>query len=119
MHPFEVTISIVGGIALGIIGLMLFIYTLEWLGWKVGRNAKRLPMNKLLDEKTIVTVHLASAETLENVRLIGVTDPGTGQKGFPYDIGDPMIFEHPDGRRSMIRSKSIKSIDIPAAMPAK
>lgn len=86
MHPFEVTISIVGGIALGIIALMLFIYTIEWLGWKVGRNAKRLPMNKLRDERTVVTVHLASAETLENVRLIGVTDPGSPQKGFPFEL---------------------------------
>ncbi len=113
MHPFEQTISVVGPIVGGIILLSLFFYTMAWLGnWMRGMPSK-IGFRGIFDKHTVATVHLANGTAFVNVRLVAFTS--NSGKGLPYELGNMVILEHDDGRRTLVPAKSIRMIDIPRA----
>lgn len=115
MHPFEPTFSVIGAFALGIMTLTLFFRCLGHLDdRKVAASPSRILLKGVLDEKTVATVHLGNGSIFENVRLVGFTDSGSIKGGFPFEFQGMAILEHPDGRRTMVQTKLIRMIEVPA-----
>lgn len=59
---------------------------------------------------------MANGTVFEHVRLMGYLASRNVSKGgdfLPYGLGSLFILEHPDGRRTLIREKDIKMIEVP------
>lgn len=114
IHPLEQMLSVVGPIVGAIVFLTLFF---KLIGWLSARSAvKRLPFKGVLDELTVATVHLVGGATIENVRVIGFTDPSSAKDMLPYELRGMVILEHADGRRMLIQAKTVRMIEVPATV---
>lgn len=115
MHPFEQTVSVVGPVVAGIIVLSIFFKLLARWGTS-GESMRRVGLKGILDDKSPATVHLTTGVALENVRFIGFTNPDSMKGPFPFELRGMVIFEHPDGRRTIVAAKMIKMIEVPPKM---
>jgi hypothetical protein len=113
MHPFEQTVSIVGPIAGAIAVLALFFHFLGWATRRTTSRAARFVVKGVFGGDTRVTVHLTSGNALENVRILGVTEPLSEKEAFPYEFRQMVILERPDGQRTLVRAKMILRIEVP------
>jgi hypothetical protein len=113
MHPFELTLSIVGPVVGGIIVLTVFFKLIGWIDRRSVAGTTRIAFKGVVDRKTLVVVHLATGRTIENVRLIGFTDSGSIKGPFPYELQNLVILEGVDGRRLLVQSRQIRMIEVP------
>ncbi len=120
MEVFVNTMGVVGAFVLGVMALTLYFKALGWLGGRVGckdEGPLGVRVRGVLDVKTRVKVHMANGTVFEEVRLMGhlaSRNVGKGGDFVPYGLGSLFILEHPDGRRTLIREKDVKMIEVPA-----
>jgi hypothetical protein len=98
-------------VAVAIMVLTIFFKTINWIGRMFDRSPAKIAFKGILNEKTLVTVHLTTGKPYEGVRLLGFTD-ASSVKDIPYQLHNMVILEHDDGRRSIIQAKSIRSIEV-------
>ena len=112
VHPFEATVSVVGTVAAAIVLLTLFF---RFLGWwdRRGDGVKSVATSKALSTHPRTKVHIGSGKTIENVRVVGVTDSNAG-KGMPWELSGMLILEHEDGSRTLLQAKTVRMIEIPS-----
>lgn len=113
MHPFETMISVLGAIVLAIIVLTGFFKLVGWFDRRTAARARDVAFEGVLDDQTRATVHLGGGSTLEQVRLIGYTDLSTAKSPVPHELRNMVVFEHPDGRRTMVQARMIRMIAAP------
>lgn len=115
MKPYEPAIVfalIVGTVVLAIVALTLFYRMLSW--WDgPGAQPNRIAIRGVLNEKTLVTIHLNNGVTYENVRCVGFTDNQDPKRVFPWELHGMVIVEHADKRRSIFPAKLIRLIEVP------
>ncbi|MBX9579857.1 MAG: hypothetical protein K2X87_06070 [Gemmataceae bacterium] len=114
VHPFELAVSIVGAVVIGIVALATFFYVVSWLTGDSEARARRVGIKRVLNDRTIATVHLVSGTVFENVRFVGYTSSDSIKGGLPYELHGMVILEHPDGRRTLIQAKLVRMIEVPA-----
>jgi hypothetical protein len=98
-------------IALGIMALALFFTALSWLGNR-GAKPETIKVRGILRKDTWAMVHMVGAETFERVRFIGFTNTESIKTNLPYDLNGMVILEDPEGKRYIVRAKSIRMIVI-------
>ncbi len=112
-------LGIAGSIVLTVVTLTLFFRGLDWLTRKVRRVANpKLPRRHMLldvlDPETPITIHLVGEGELRDVHYLGALPDEFDKTGaVPHELRSFVVLGHPDGSRSLIRPKSIKSIDAP------
>ena len=108
------TLSTVGvGIlcfVLGVIALATFFTIMNKLG--TGATPETLAVRGVLKKDTWVTVHMSGAETFDQVRFIGFTNKADFKTHLPYDLDGMVILEDAEGKRFLVRAKSIRMITI-------
>ena len=113
MYPFVQTISVVGPIVGAIMLLALFFKLLGWAGRRTAPRTTRLVVAGIFDGDTLATIHLSNGTSLENVRIVGFTEPPSAKSAFPYELSRMAILEHPDGRHTLVQAKMIRKIEVP------
>jgi hypothetical protein len=102
-------------LVLGIIALALFFIVVNWLMSR-GATPETITVRGVLKKDTWATVHMQAGETFERVRFIGFTNTESFKTNLPYDLNGMVILEDPEGKRYLVRAKSIRMIVIaPAA----
>ncbi|GJM25430.1 MAG: hypothetical protein DHS20C16_18450 [Phycisphaerae bacterium] len=112
MHPFEQTVSVIGPIVGAIVVLTLFFKFLGLANRGTASRTTRIAVKGVFDGSTLSTVHLSSGNALEDVRILGFTDPSTSKVAFPHELGRMVILQHSDGRHTLIQAKMIRKIDV-------
>lgn len=112
MPELPEAVDVVIAIAIAIMVLTIFFKTVNWIGGMFNRSPAKFAFKGILDEKSLVTVHLTTGKSYEGVRLLGFTDTSSVKVDIPYQLHNMVILEHSDGRRSIIQAKSIRSIEV-------
>lgn len=112
MHPFEQTISVVGPIVGAIVVLALFFRLLGSAGHRSASATTRFVVKGIFDGNTPATVHLSSGNSLEDVRILGFTEPPSAKAPFPFELSRMVILQHPDGRHTLVQAKMIRKIEV-------
>ncbi len=103
-------VPLVGAIML----LTVFFKLIGWAGRRSAGDVGRLAFKGVMNERTPVTVHLVNGKTLDDVRLLGMTEPGSDKWPAPFELRGMAVLEFADGRRLLLRAKLIKMIEIPS-----
>lgn len=118
VHPFELAVSVVGAIVLGVVALATFFYLASRLTGDPQESPRRVGIRRVLDDRTRAAVHLAAGAVIEDVRFVGHISADSIKGGVPYELRGMVILEHPDGRRTLIQAKLIRQIEVPAPPPS-
>jgi hypothetical protein len=113
MHPFEQTVSVVGPIVGAIVVLTLFFRLLGWISHRSASGTTRFVVKGVFDGNTATTVHLSSGNAIENVRILGFTNPPSAKAPLPFELSRMVILQHADGRRALVQAKMIRKIEVP------
>ncbi|OJW04237.1 MAG: hypothetical protein BGO49_31390 [Planctomycetales bacterium 71-10] len=102
-------------IILVVVALTLFFRLLTWASRTgVPESLRRYELRGVLDPRTPIAIHLLDGSVLKDVRLLGsLGDEVEKGAGVPYDLRAMLVVEHPDGRRTLIRAKNVKTIEMP------
>jgi hypothetical protein len=116
MHSFVETISVVGAIAIVIVGtifaLTLFFKAIAWLSAK-GTTSETIAVRGVLAETTFATVQLASGQTFDRVRFLGFTNSESVKTHIPYELNGMVILEDEKQQRYLVRARDIRMIVVP------
>ncbi|MEX1229129.1 MAG: hypothetical protein WEB58_02740 [Planctomycetaceae bacterium] len=116
MHPFEETVSVAGGIAAAVVGvvivLTLFYRILYWMT-DAGAKPDTISIRGVLSKETYATVYLGGNEQFDRVRFVGFTNSETLKTHLPYELNGMVILEDEQQRRFLVRAKSIRMIVVP------
>ncbi|QEL14371.1 hypothetical protein [Limnoglobus roseus] len=96
---------------LGIIALAVFFTVLNWLNTRGGKP-ETIAVRGVLKKDTWATVHMQGGETFERVRFVGFTSTESFKTLLPMDLSGMVILEDAEGRRFLVRAKSIRMISI-------
>lgn len=98
-------------IVVGIATLTAFFRILSWFGDR-GAKLETMAIRGVLKKGTWATVYMSGAETFERVRFVGFTSSESIKSHFPFELNGMVILEDPDGKRFLVRGKSIRMIVI-------
>jgi hypothetical protein len=113
LHPFEETVSIVGPVVGAIILLTLFFKFVGWASRRSSSGTTAFIVKGVFDGDTPAIVHLSTGAALEDVRMLGFTEPPAGKAPFPYELSHMAILQHPDGCHTLVPAKLIRRIEVP------
>jgi hypothetical protein len=102
VHPFQETIGVVGGIAIVIVGaivfLTLFFRANSWLSRGAARP-EAISIRGILGTNTFATVHMVGGQSFDRVRLIGFTRAQDMKVRLPYELNGMVILEDEQHQR--------------------
>ncbi|MGL4465214.1 MAG: hypothetical protein ACRDD1_18935 [Planctomycetia bacterium] len=101
-------------VVLAIMALSLFYAVLNRFNTS-GEWTHTLALRGVLKKDVWTTVHMAGAETFERVRFVGFTTDAVFKAHLPNDLCGMVILEDAEGRRFLIRARSIRLIVVPPA----
>jgi hypothetical protein len=94
---------------LAIIVLAIFFTALNWFNTS-GAKPERMAVRGVLKKDTWAEVHMQDGQTFERVRFIGFTTTESIKAQLPYELTGMVILEDPEGKRFLVRAKSIRMI---------
>jgi len=116
MHPFVETVSVAGGIAVAIVGVVivlnLFYRGVAWLSGE--GKPDPMAVHGVLKKNTLATVHVAGSKPFERVRFVGFTNSQSLKTHWPFELDGMVILEDESKTRFLIRSKDIRMVIVPA-----
>ncbi|WP_337176292.1 hypothetical protein [Paludisphaera sp.] len=113
MEVLIACLSVAGAIILVVVVLTLFFKLLDRLGRGDPGPIRRLDARGVLDPRLRVTIHMVDRAVMSDVRVLGTLLDVVDQ-GAPVQLREMLVVEHQDGRRSLIRARNVKSIEVPA-----
>ncbi len=117
LHPFEMTVSIVGTIVAGIMILAIFFTILG----KFRRPKSELYSSEAIEKALInageVTIHMRDGTTFPAGSIASVSSGSIGGDETPWKLYPFLVLQHHDGAKTFIRLKQIRMIK--ASAPTK
>ncbi len=106
-------LSVAAAIIVVVVVLTLFFGLLSWLSRRGGSLARGVFGSRdLLRPEASITIHLVDGGILKDARYLGnLPDELSKFSDIPLELRAMILIQLSDGRRSLIRPKSIKSID--------
>ena len=92
VYPFEVSISVVGAIALAIAGLALFFKLLAMVSLKSG--VQRIAIRGVIGEGKLNRVNMSNGESFENVEVLGAIDASHQKGAVPWELHGMLVLRH-------------------------
>jgi hypothetical protein len=98
-------------IVLGVMALAIFFTVLGRVK-RAGQNPETIAVRGILTRDTWAKVYMSGSEDFERVRFIGFTNTESIKTHLPYELNGMVILEDQEGRRFLVRAKSIRMIVI-------
>jgi hypothetical protein len=96
-------------IVLGIMALAIFFTVLGRIN-RAGPTPETIAVRGILTRDTWAKVYMSGSEDFERVRFIGFTNTESIKTHLPYELNGMVILEDQEGRRFLVRAKSIRMI---------
>ena len=98
-------------IVLGVMALAIFFTVLGRVK-RAGQTPETIAVRGILTRDTWAKVYMSGSEDFERVRFIGFTNTESIKTHLPYELNGMVILEDQEGRRFLVRAKSIRMIVI-------
>jgi hypothetical protein len=105
-------LGIAGSIILTVVLLTLFFRLLGRLDRRRPGDVERLEARSVLGPRQPITIRLVDRSVMADVRLLGTFAEEFDRRA-PMPLRDMLIVAHPDGRRTLIRAKDVRSMELP------
>tara|TARA_R100000027_G_C2248156_1_gene93737 strand:+ start:434 stop:817 length:384 start_codon:yes stop_codon:yes gene_type:complete len=110
MESFYSTLGVIVAICIGIMILAVFFTTLSAIKGKF-RKPSILKVEGFLNETKKVNLYLNRGHVLRDVTFIGMVDQEQVKNNLPYQFIGMIIIEDSEGKRSMIKSETVRMIE--------
>jgi hypothetical protein len=109
METFNIWISVIGAICIGVMALGVFFTLLNAIKRRFSQTAI-LKLKGVFNTSGLLNVHLNGSKTVSRVKFVGFTDPNS-MKGVPFHLKNMVVFENAGGKRILIRADTIRMIE--------
>jgi len=109
METFIIWISVIGAICIGVMALAVFFSILNGIQRRFSKTSF-IKLKGVFNQSELLSVHINGGKTISHVKFVGFTDPNS-MKGVPYQLNNMAVFEHPDGKRVLLRADTIRMIE--------
>lgn len=110
MESFYNTLGVIVAICIGVMILALFFTILSAIKSRFSKPSI-IKVEGFLNKSKKVNLHLNRGHVLKDVKFIGMVDQEQVKNNLPYHFIGMIIIEDSGGKRSMIKSETVRMIE--------